>query len=92
MATFCVTAANHKNIKNHCASSFNLWEKNTDDNIYRRIGATPLSKLVALIADGNIVLTGRENEDSITVGAPIEAELRIAKNEKHFPISEMPTF
>lgn len=43
-------------------------------------------EVVTLFEDGNMVITGSEDDEGILRGAPVEVELRIAKNETNFPI------
>jgi hypothetical protein len=48
------------------------------------------AEIAALLDAGNEVLTAKENESTISTGAAVELELRIAKNESKFKISDMP--
>jgi len=48
------------------------------------------AEIAVLLNGGNEVLTARENEASITTGSSVEVELRIAKNETKFKVSDMP--
>lgn len=95
MGKYCITAANHKNPNNHCASQFKVWESVKADNgknVWNPIGSKSLNFINDLMAAGHEVLSGKENEDTISTGAPVESELRIAKNETKYKISEMPKF
>jgi hypothetical protein len=92
MDTYCITAANHKNKSNHVASSFLVWLLDTEADVWRKQGPKSAKEVVALIEAGNKVLTGKENEKTISSGEPIEVELRIAKNKTNYDISNMPTF
>lgn len=54
-------------------------------------------KQLCFLAQGDKVLSGtatKTGEDTyeITPGYPIELELRIAKNDKNFKITDLPTF
>ena len=94
MASYCITAANHNNQNNHCASSFKLWKFDTTINLWIEVGAKPLNHISELLAAGHSVHSAKldKDGDNITLGAPVEIELRIAKNETNYKISEMPTF
>lgn len=95
MTKYCITAANHDNFQNHCASKFKMWEYvyNEDDGrVWIPLGEKSLFFIADLLNSGHEVITARENSRSITRGAPVEIELRIARNETHFKISEMPEF
>lgn len=96
MSKYCITAANHKNPDNHCASQFKVWEyihkKEADKWVWSPLGGKSINFINDLLANGHEVLSAKENKDSITPGAPVESELRIAKNETKFKISDMPKF
>ena len=92
MSRFCITAANHTNTSNHCASTFNLWEFNTIYNKWSLLGGKSIDYINDLLRKGHTVLSGKEHPDKISTGAPVEIELRIAKNETNYKISDMPTF
>jgi hypothetical protein len=91
MAKYCITAANHKNPNNHVASSFKVYvEKGTGNwDLHGKMSA---KDVVELIEHGHTVLTGKIEGGHIYLGAPVEVELRIAKNETQYPISTMPPF
>ncbi|KVC71207.1 hypothetical protein WI73_00615 [Burkholderia ubonensis] len=93
MALYCITAANHDNPDNHVASTFKLWLYNTSTEKWtsQKLPATA-KHVVELIESGHEVITARLGEKGIRMGAPVEVELRIAKNETNYPISEMPGF
>jgi hypothetical protein len=94
MAEYCITAANHKNPRNHVASSFLVWLRNEETAGWKSPGAKSARDVVGLVEAGHTVLTGffNEKKKTITVGEPIEVELRISKNESRFDVNEMPTF
>lgn len=92
MGRYCISAANHKNKNNHCSSQFKVWEYEATDKKWKPLGGKSINFVNDLLASGHTVLSAKENETSITVGAPIETELRIAKNETDYKISDMPTF
>jgi len=92
MGSYCITAANHTNKSNHCASKFKLWELDAANKKWMPLGGKSINFVNDLLANGHKVLSAKETKDSIITGAPIEAELRIAKNETDYKISDMPTF
>ncbi len=94
MAEYCITAANHNNQNNHCASSFLLWKLNPDTHKWDRLGAKSLSHISDLLAAGHKVLSARHDAEKhkLYFGAPVEVELRIAKNETNYKLTEMPEF
>lgn len=96
MGKYCITAANHTNINNHCASKFKVWEytykKETEKWVWKPLGGKSINFVNDLLAGGHEVCSAKENDNSISLGAPIEAELRIARNETKFKISDMPEF
>ncbi|WP_201446322.1 MULTISPECIES: hypothetical protein [Burkholderia] len=100
MDTYCITAANHNNPNDNRASEFYVRKKikNEDGTIvWRRLGKRTLNEVALLLAQGDKVLSGtatKTGEDTyeITPGYPIELELRIAKNDKNFKITDLPTF
>lgn len=93
MARYCITAAKHANPQNHVASKFLLWCWVAEEETWRKEKQPATARqIVELIETRYQVFTARENPKTITVGKPVEVELRIAKNETEFPISEMPEF
>ncbi|MCB4345219.1 hypothetical protein LA345_15025 [Burkholderia vietnamiensis] len=93
MAVYCITAANHENPENHVASTFKLWLYGATTNTWAEQKSPATAKqVVELIENGHEVFTAKIGEKGIRKGAPVEVELRIAKNETNYPISEMPEF
>ena len=96
MSKYCITAANHMNANNHCASQFNVWQHTQNSEtgkwVWKALGGKSINFVNDLLASGHEVFSAKENETSITLGAPVELELRIAKNETKFKISDMPEF
>lgn len=94
MATYCITAANHKNPSNHVASSFLVWLQDDQKNSWSKQGPKSAREVVSLVESGNTVLTARfdAKENAIYTGEPVEVELRIAKNKTSYDVSKMPTF
>lgn len=94
MSLYCITAAKHENPDNHLASMFKLWKYNEEKKVWKCLDWKDAFFIVALLQDSqNTVLTAKhdEKEKEITFGAPIEFELRIAKKEKKYKISDMPS-
>ncbi|MGS1040664.1 hypothetical protein [Burkholderia glumae] len=48
--------------------------------------------MAALLVSGHEVVSGEHDENGITIGARIEIELRIAKNDAQFKITDLPEF
>lgn len=100
MGKYCITAANHNSKKDSRASEFKVWEWRPDakDNVYKWcfFGKKSLHDVAKLLATGNEVISGKEVQRSdgirIQPGAPIEIELRIAKNDEDFKITDLPEF
>jgi hypothetical protein len=100
MNKYCVTAANHNNEKDERASEFELWKWTQQEDkswIWIRQGKKTLNHVAGLLAQGNEVISATAKKldgggYKITRGYPLELELRIAKNEKKFKITELPTF
>ncbi|AJZ58594.1 hypothetical protein OI25_594 [Paraburkholderia fungorum] len=92
MARYCITAANHDDPNNHVASKFKLWLWKPETEKWSPQNSASAKQVVELIESGHEVFTAHQGEKSITPGAPVEVELRIAKNETKYPISKMPGF
>jgi hypothetical protein len=97
MGRYCITAANHTNPDNHCASRFKVWEYNEDQSVWSSLGNHSIKYIVDLLNSGHDVFSAKRTEKpeggySISKGARIEVELRIAKNETNYKISDMPGF
>lgn len=93
MGKYCITAARPKNAAHHLNSEFKLWKwEKKDDGTSKWVskGWKRSAEIAALLDAGNEVLTAKENESTISTGAAVELELRIAKNESKFKISDMP--
>lgn len=92
MADYCITAARPKNATRHLKSEFNLWkaEKINGETLWSPQGWKRGTAIATLLGAGHRVLTAREEDDSISIGAPVEMELRISKNETEYKISDMP--
>lgn len=91
MANYCIVAANHENPNSHVASSFDVYME-IEKNNWHSQAAMSAKQVVELIEKKNSVRTGKIEDGELFLGAPVEVELRIAKNQVHYPISEMPEF
>lgn len=92
MAKFCITAVNHKNPTNHVASTFKVWTFSKNSEKWISLGGQSLNFVLALLANGNEVLSAINTDNGIKSGAPIEIELRTARNNEDYKISTMPSF
>ena len=95
MAKYCITAANHSNKDNHCASEFEVFQQSSLTGKWRSLGGKAVSFISELLENGHTVVSGRlidKAAGTVSLGAPIELELRIAKNETKYKISDMPPF
>lgn len=92
MARFCITAANHTNPSNHVSSTFNVWAFSKNTEKWVPLGGQSISFILTLLANGNAVFSAKENDTTITLGAPLEIELRTSKNNEDYKISTMPSF
>lgn len=93
-ADYCVTAAKHNNHTNHVASSFFTWEWKYNEELKKFLW-TPLGWkssvfITEKIVNGKLVITGKEKEDSLSHGSPIEIELRVKSNGEKHKISDLP--
>ncbi|NKI72356.1 hypothetical protein GN109_23295 [Collimonas pratensis] len=93
MGNYCITAANHSNKDNHCASQFKVWEYDVPKNTWMpfREGKS-INFVNDLLAAGHTVLSAKLIENKMYTGAAIETELRIKKNDTNYKISDMPRF
>lgn len=89
MSTYCITAAKPKAASSHLKSQFYTWRKG-DDGKWHAEGWQSTSQIVSLMHGGHAVLTAKKTQTGISAGAPVEVELRIAKNQTNYPISQMP--
>ncbi len=93
MEKYCVTAANHSNPDNHIASSFQVFLYLPVDDEWKRLPPQTLMDIARLISDGNEVVSGKFTGTGVRAdGAPLELELRIAKNGTKYNVSQMPGF
>lgn len=101
MTKYCITAANRNSTKDDRVSELKLWEHKQNDQKkweWHLLGKKTLNFVAALLADGHEVISGKEVKNdkgkitNITSGAAIEIELRIAKNDEKFKITDLPEF
>lgn len=94
MATYCITAANHKNLNDDRASEFQVWEIDVIKLTHTLVGRCSSDYVAKLIVDGHSVLSGKYDASTkrINTGTEIEIELRIAKNDKNYKITDLPEF
>jgi len=99
MTKYCVTAANHNNSNDQRASEFEVWKQvqTEEKKSWSPLGKKSLGYVAGLLAQGDDVISANAvtkdgKISGITPGYPIELELRIAKNDKHFKITDLPNF
>ncbi|MCO8321128.1 hypothetical protein ABEG10_11785 [Burkholderia cenocepacia] len=100
MTKYCITAANHNNPDDDRASEFELHQlvkKEKEEGwVWNRLGKKSLNEVAALLAQGHEVISAEREKQGdkyvMNKGYPIELELRIAKNDKKFKITDLPTF
>jgi len=100
MTKYCITGANRNSTKDDRVSELKLWEYKQNDKkewVWSPLGKKSLNFVAALLAAGHEVVSGKELKKdgvikSITLGAAIEIELRIAKNDDKFKITDLPEF
>jgi len=93
-ADYCVTAAKHENHTNHVASSFLTWvwkyNEKEEEFLWSKLGWKSAAFITEMIANGKIVITGKEEGDNMLKGSPIEIELRVKSNGEKYNISDLP--
>ncbi|WP_186119870.1 hypothetical protein [Burkholderia gladioli] len=100
MTKYCITAANHKNANDDRASEFEVHQLVKKEKeagwVWNRLGKKSLNEVAALLAQGHEVISAerkKQGDEYVMIeGYPIELELRIAKNDKKFKISQLPEF
>ncbi|WP_175994705.1 hypothetical protein [Burkholderia vietnamiensis] len=100
MTKYCITAANHNNPDDDRASEFEVHQLKKKENeegwVWSRLGKKSLNEVAMLLAQGNEVISAERKKQGnnyvMIEGYPIELELRIAKNDKKFKITDLPTF
>ncbi|HEX7858497.1 MULTISPECIES: hypothetical protein [Pseudomonadota] len=90
MTKYRIVAARPKNSDNHLKSEFKLYRLNEEKNEWNSVGWKSIGDVSSLIHSGNEVRTGKIVDGSMSSGAPVEVELRIAKNDTKYKISDMP--
>lgn len=92
MATYCVTAVKRTNPNDDRVSHFDLWELTPDGQAWNSLEWKSLNYVAALLIKGNEVLSGTISNEKMETGYPLELELRIAKNDEDFKLTDMPEF
>jgi len=90
MAKYRIVAARPKNASNHVNSQFKMYEYDEDENTWNSAGWKSISEVSSLMHAGQDVRTGKIIDKKMKSGAAVELELRIAKNETVYKISDMP--
>lgn len=93
MGKYRITAARPKKAANHLNSEFKVYERQQKPDrswTWQSLGWVPIYDVSELLKVGHEVRTGRIEKNSMLDGAPVELELRIAKNDTDYKISEMP--
>ena len=93
MAKYCITATKPADADHHLKTQFKLWryEKQPDDTWkWAPKGWESGGQIAALLEAGHEVLTAKKNSNTISTGAAVELEFRIARNGTKYKISEMP--
>lgn len=97
MGKYRITAARPKDADHHLNTEFKVFElQQKPDKTWkwRFVGWKSIYAVSALLDNGNEVRTGKVttsgDETIMTDGAAVELELRIAKNDTKFKISDMP--
>lgn len=94
MTKYCITAESSSDEERDLKDEFKTyeWVLNAEKKwVWRGPKWRNSFEISDLLKAGDTVLTAKETGNSITTGAPVEIELRIARNETKYPISEMPS-
>jgi hypothetical protein len=93
---YCVTAVNRNNKDDNRVSELEVWEryfnKEKDKWLWRPLGKKSAKFVAKLFAEGHKVFSGEEKETTISLGDEIEFVFRIAGNNEHVKITDMPSF
>ncbi|MDR6643574.1 hypothetical protein J2X57_002795 [Luteibacter sp. 1214] len=100
MTNYCVTAVNRNNKDDNRVSELKVWElyfnKEKNKRQWRPLGGKSAKYVAKLLADGHKVFSAeRRKEDGewkIFRGDEIEFVFRIAGNNEHVKITDMPEF
>lgn len=90
MAQYRIVAARPKNASNHLNSQFKLYNYDDKEKTWKLAGWKSISEVSNLLQAGNEVCTGKIVGGKMSSGAVVELELRIAKNDTNYKISDMP--
>ncbi|MDE1150476.1 MAG: hypothetical protein PW843_28340 [Azospirillaceae bacterium] len=95
LGDYCITAAQHNNPDNHCASQFfiRIYQHNILSGLdeWSVIGWRNSYYVVDLLKGGETVYSAKANGKNPYLGDKIEFELRIAHNGVNYKIEDMPT-
>ncbi|TCQ02677.1 hypothetical protein C8J34_11641 [Rhizobium sp. PP-F2F-G36] len=90
MAKYRIISARPKNADHHLNSQFKLYVLDEKKNSWSSFGWKSISDVSDLLQAGHEVRTGKIVNDKMSTGAPVELELRIAKNDTKYKLSDMP--
>lgn len=90
MAKYRIVAARPKNASNHLNSQFKMFEWDGNEKTWKSVGWKSISDVSNLMRGGHEILTGAIVDNKMKDGAAVEIELRIAKNDTNYKISDMP--
>lgn len=93
MEKYRITAARPRNAANHLNSEFKVYHRQQKPDgtwIWQYVGWQKIHAISDLIKAGNEVRTGKAEGTKMLDGAAVELELRIAKNDTKYKISDMP--
>lgn len=87
-----IVSAKPKGVTNHCNSSFKVYQWGTHNGKldWWNVGWKSINEISRYLSEGHEVRTGQYKGGKMIDGAPVELELRIAKNSSDFRISDMP--
>jgi hypothetical protein len=90
MARYSIVAARPKNASHHLNSQFKLYKFDEKEGGWSPDGWRSIAQVSDLMRDGHEMRTGKIVKEELFDGAAVELELRIAKNDTNYKISEMP--
>lgn len=90
MGKYRIVAARPKEASNHLNSQFKLWELDEKAKTWGVMGWKSIGEVNNLMQAGHDVRTGKIIGTKMSSGAAVELELRIAKNNTKYKLSEMP--
>ena len=90
MAKYRIVSATPKKASNHLHATFKLYKLDEQRDVWTQTGWRSIHDVSDLIRAGHEVRTGKVAGGKMNSGAAVELELRIAKNDTNYKISEMP--